>query len=295
MFGGYNGTRLRRAWALASLFPVMAFGLLALLPQAAMAKTPGKTYCFNGICHRVQTLQETATLIGKDQKFKTSFYDDCKRDRFNPCGLTSSGEVFRPRDADNAASPIFPNGTVLLLRNPNNGEAAVVRVNNAGPYWGNRKLDVSRGTAEKLGFKRRGVADLEVRVVYAPTPAEARYKKKRQYDAVPGAIGNFASLAAAGGATLLAMNQFAPSQTPRLALAAASERKPAEKTWQVAASEVLPPLVGISAHVSWPAAALKAEARRESGKESEEPRIAPATIASGIAPIHRARQQYTLN
>ena len=49
---------------------------------------------------------------------------ECRRDRFNPCGLTASGEAFRPNDADNAASPIYPEGTVLLVRNPSNGEAA---------------------------------------------------------------------------------------------------------------------------------------------------------------------------
>ena len=153
---------------------------LALLAPAAQAKTPGKTYCFNGICHRVNTLQEMDNLVGRDLTFKTSFFYDCKRDRFNPCGLTSSGEAFRANDADNAASPVYPNGTVLLLRNPSNGEAAVVRVNNAGPYWGNRKLDVSKGTADKLGFKKRGVAKLEVRVIAAPTKQEAKYKKNRR-------------------------------------------------------------------------------------------------------------------
>ena len=161
-----GSTRTVCRTALKQLAGLLAAGLFAALTAApAAAKTPGKSYCFNGICHRTNTLQEMVELVGKDQTFKTSFYDDCKRDRFNPCGLTASGEVFHPNDADNAASPIFPEGTVLLLRNPGNGEAAVVRVNNAGPYWGNRRLDVSRGTAEKLGFKKRGVANLEVRVL----------------------------------------------------------------------------------------------------------------------------------
>lgn len=281
-----------RETALSKVLAAVCLSLLAFVPQAAEAKTPGKTYCFHGVCHRVKTLQETAALVGKDQKFKTSYYDDCKRDRFNPCGLTSSGEVFRPRAADNAASPIYPNGTILLLRNPQNGLSAIVRVNNAGPYWGDRKLDVSRGTAEKLGFKRRGVAKLEVRVVSAPTRAEARYKKRRTYDVVPGPIGKFASLADAGGYAMVAMNSIEPPASKLIRIASA--KKPEPGLWRVASTAQLPSIVSHQADLSGPAAALKAEARRESGIENEVKRIAPPTITASVAPIHRARQQYTV-
>ncbi|MEQ1652185.1 MAG: septal ring lytic transglycosylase RlpA family protein [Hyphomicrobium sp.] len=252
------------------------FAALAFLAPAAQAKTPGKTYCFNGICHRVNTLQEMDSLVGKDLTFKTSFYDDCKRDRFNPCGLTSSGEVFRANDADNAASPIYPNGTVLLLRNPSNGQAAVVRVNNAGPYWGKRKLDVSKGTADKLGFKKRGVANLEVRVIAAPSKAEAKYKKNRRYEAVPGPIGSFASLEAATGRAMIAMG-----------------KAPARAT-QVASADQISEAGSLIVDASSPAEALKAEARRFYGIGNDTKRISPSTMTAEIAPIHRARQQYTV-
>jgi rare lipoprotein A len=135
------------------------------------------------------TLAETEAQIGKMRRLTASHYDDCRHDRFNPCGLTSSGEVYRADKPDNAASAIHPDGTILLLRNPTTGHAAVVRVNNFGPFHANRKLDVSRATAERLGFARRGVTSLEVMVVYAPTAAEARYQRKRRYDPVPGYIG----------------------------------------------------------------------------------------------------------
>lgn len=288
----FSGKSWRKA-ALSKALAAATLSLLAYMPQAAEAKTPGKTYCFNGICHRVKTLQETAALVGKDQKFKTSFYDDCKRDRFNPCGLTSSGEVFHPRDADNAASPIYPNGTILLLRNPDTGLSAIVRVNNAGPYWGDRKLDVSRGTAEKLGFKRRGVARLEARIISAPTKSEARYKKNRRYEPVPGPIGRFASIADAGGYAMVAMNGIErPADT---LVKVASAKKPEEQQlWRVASAADLPSITTASeTHESGPAAALKEQARREFGLENEVKRIAAPTVTASIAPIHRARQQYT--
>jgi rare lipoprotein A len=172
------------------------FGVL-VTPGDGVAKTPGKTYCFGGVCHRVLTLAETRARVGKKTTAVTSYYDDCRSDRFNPCGLTSSGAVFRPDKADNAASPVYPNGTKLLVFNPRTGRAAVLRVNNAGPYKGRRTLDVSRGAAAKLGFRHAGVARLIVKVVKAPTRAEARYRARRTYAPVPGYIGRFDSIGAA--------------------------------------------------------------------------------------------------
>jgi rare lipoprotein A len=259
-------------------------GLLGLTATPSQAKTPGKTYCFNGVCHRVNTLNEMSELVGKDQTFKSSFYDDCKRDRYNPCGLTSSGEVFRANDADNAASPIYPNGTVLLVRNPSNGKAAVVRVNNAGPYWGKRKLDVSRGTAEKLGFKKKGVASLDVRVLHAPTKLEAKYKKNRRYEAVPGPIGSFASLDAAQG-----------SIPASIMLAMAPDAKPvATANLKLASADMLPAMDALEvATGDSPADGLKAAARRAFGIEQRMRMTAPFSLTAdaGIAPIHRSRQQ----
>jgi len=174
--------------------------------NVAHAKTPGSTYCFYGKCHRVKTLSEMQTLIGKDVSLYSSHYDSCHRDRYNPCGLTSSGEPFFADRADNAASPIYPDGTKLLVWSARSKEAAVLRINNAGPYWGNRKLDVSRALARKLGFEHRGVAKLQVRVLSVPTKSEARYKRNRRYAKVHGPIGKFASLDEAenGLAVLLA-------------------------------------------------------------------------------------------
>jgi rare lipoprotein A len=180
-----------------------ALGALFLSGAAVEAKTPGKSYCYYGKCHRVKTLAETRALIGKDETVQASHYDSCKRDRYNPCGLTSSGEVFREGQADNAASPVYPDGTTILAWSPATRASVVLRINNAGPYWGNRKLDVSIKAAEVLGFKGQGVATLKVRVIDAPSQAEATYKRNRSYPKVPGYIGKFASLeeAQSGAAT----------------------------------------------------------------------------------------------
>lgn len=238
---------------IAALITVIATALAsAMLPAGqAQAKTPGKTYCFRGYCHRVLTLAETQAEVGRKAIVSTSNYDDCSRDRFNPCGLTSSGAVFQAGRADNAASPIYPDGTIILVRHPGNQKSAVLRVNSAGPYHGKRLLDVSRAAAEVLGFKRAGVANLEVRILQAPDNAEATYKKNRVYPAVPGFIGAFASL---DGATLRYGDLAGPAATA-LAGLISRERDPVragapsitgngiERTWLAKAVTFKPAIV----------------------------------------------------
>ena len=212
--------RVRLACIASIASAVAAVAIPATTSSPVEAKTPGKTYCFVGKCHRVKTIEETAALVGVEQSITASHYDDCSKDRFNPCGLTSSGERFHPDRPDNTASPIYPDGTQLLVWSPTNKRALVVRVNNAGPYWGNRTLDLSRAAAEKLGFEGEGVAKLKVRVIKAPEVAETKYVKNRDYDPVPGDIGQYASLddAQRGMAVVLAFkattgSPFAPVTT----------------------------------------------------------------------------------
>ncbi|MBN8910761.1 MAG: hypothetical protein J0H65_01630 [Rhizobiales bacterium] len=139
-----------------------------LVQGAALAKTPGKTYCINGVCHRVKTMAEMETLVGHQEVVVASYYDDCKVDKHNPCTALSSGEDFRPDLPDNAASPVYPNGTILILSNPKTEKQVLVRVNNSGPYKKGRMLDVSRAAAEVLGFKKMGTATLKVTVISGP-------------------------------------------------------------------------------------------------------------------------------
>lgn len=188
------------------------------------AKTPGKTYCFYRVCHRVMTLDETRRAMGKPINVVASHYDDPKRDRFNPTNLTSSGEWFRADVPDNAASPTLPNGTIVLAWNPATKQSAVLRINNAGPYWKNRTLDVSRAAASRLGFERQGVAPLRIQILHAATREDVAYRKGRRYAQVPGPIGTHASfdLALADARTRLLGDQPAPAPLDASTIAIAS-------------------------------------------------------------------------
>jgi rare lipoprotein A len=144
---------------------------LSAFAGSVLAKAPGATYCYNGVCHRVKTNAEMQSLIGFEEEVTASFYDDCKVDKHNPCTKLSSGEEMRADLPDNAASPVYPNGTVLEVVNPKTNAKAVLRINNSGPYVKGRMLDVSRAAAEQLGFLKNGIARLRVTVMCGPQHA----------------------------------------------------------------------------------------------------------------------------
>ncbi len=168
-----------------------------LTATAAFAKLPGVVHCYNDICHRVRTVAETEARRGIVEPLIASFYDSPEKDRFNPSLDTSSGTQFEPYADDNAASPIHPDGTVLLVWSPVTHGAAIIRVNNAGPYYPGRTLDVSRGVADRLGFANGGVMHLLSVVIYAPTEPEAHYVRNRVYPKVRGYLGKFDNIALA--------------------------------------------------------------------------------------------------
>jgi tetratricopeptide (TPR) repeat protein len=155
----------------------------------ALAKTPGEVHCYNGICHRVKTVTEMRALVGSESDALTSFYDTPERDRFNTGTITSSGEEFDADSDGHAASSLFPDGTELLVWNPKNRRAAHIRVNDFGPFYMLRTIDVTRGVAERLEFSKSGVAKLKIIVIWAPTMEEARYRRRRVYPAVEGFVG----------------------------------------------------------------------------------------------------------
>ena len=205
-----------------SVSALAAMALTVNFATPTEAKTPGSTYCYYGVCHRVKTIDETKALVGVEETITASHYDDCKHDRYNPCGLTSSGERFYADRPDNTASPIYPDGTMLLVWSPDTGRALVVRVNNAGPYWGDRTLDLSRAAADRLGYEGAGIGKLQVRVIKAPEPEEAVYVENRTYLPVPGDIGRYSSLDAAEQGMAVAMALQASAASPMAPVTAAN-------------------------------------------------------------------------
>lgn len=77
---------------------------------------------------------------------------------------TANGEVF-DMGSLTAAHPTLPMPSYARVTNLSNGKSLVVRVNDRGPYHGNRLIDVSNKAAELLEFKGNGVARVRVEYV----------------------------------------------------------------------------------------------------------------------------------
>ena len=77
---------------------------------------------------------------------------------------TASGERF-DMHALTAAHPSLPFGTRVRVENLENGRSVVLRINDRGPFVAGRIIDVSKHAAERLGFERKGVVRVRVRVI----------------------------------------------------------------------------------------------------------------------------------
>src|SRR6266480_8003133 len=84
--------------------------------------------------------------------------------------LTANGEVFDMTSLT-AAHPTLPIPSYARVTNVRNGKSLIVRVNDRGPYHGNRLIDGSNKAAELLEFRSNGVAKVRVEYV-ARAPLE---------------------------------------------------------------------------------------------------------------------------
>ena len=77
---------------------------------------------------------------------------------------TSNGEIYNMY-AMTAAHKTLPIPTYLQVTNLDNGKSVVVRVNDRGPFHGNRIIDLSYAAASKLGYASNGVGNVELRAI----------------------------------------------------------------------------------------------------------------------------------
>jgi rare lipoprotein A len=135
---------------------------------------------------RLPAAARAAATLLRTRRFQ---YDRCLmvRPGFNG-HHTSSGEIFNQNEFT-AASRTLPFGTYARVTNMTNGQSAIVRVNDRGPYVRGRGMDLSEAAAERLGLAREGVARvrvtrLDTTAVAIPSPAErwsGRTRVPRRY------------------------------------------------------------------------------------------------------------------
>ncbi len=88
-------------------------------------------------------------------------------------GQTSLGEKVMPWHLI-AAHKTLPLPSMVEVTNVENGKSVKCRVNDRGPFIGDRIIDLSPRAAKKLGFREQGLAEVEVKVL---SVGDGEYKR----------------------------------------------------------------------------------------------------------------------
>lgn len=83
--------------------------------------------------------------------------------------LSASGETYN-QDELTAAHRDLPFGTRVLVTNLDNGRSVVVRINDRGPYVGDRLIDLSAAAAQVLGMVNSGIAPVQLELIDSQNP-----------------------------------------------------------------------------------------------------------------------------
>jgi rare lipoprotein A len=83
----------------------------------------------------------------------------------------ASGEVFDMHDLT-AAHKTLPLHSIVRVTALGTGKSVVVRINDRGPFVGDRIIDLSLGAAKEIGVWRAGLARVRVEVLEAPKPLD---------------------------------------------------------------------------------------------------------------------------
>jgi rare lipoprotein A len=97
---------------------------------------------------------KTKTLIGISSWYGPNFHGK----------LTANGEIY-DMYGTTAAHKTLPLNTIVRVTNLDNGKSIILKINDRGPYVGDRILDCSFGAAKKLGFDKQGTTSVEIDII----------------------------------------------------------------------------------------------------------------------------------
>lgn len=141
--------------------------------------------CGGGVKYRPVT--DTPVRVGKAYTVRGTTYRPAADPTYDEVGLaswygsesgsqTANGEHFRPKGIS-AAHTTLPLPSYAEVTDLDTGRTILVRINDRGPFSNSRRIiDLSRGAAEQLGIRAKGIAPVRVRVV---TPSKKDAKKLR--------------------------------------------------------------------------------------------------------------------
>ena len=110
------------------------------------------------------------SVVTKETRLKKHWYQVGKASWYGPHFQgkeTASGETFDMYDLT-AAHRSLPMGSLVRVTNLANGNQVTVRINDRGPIYRSRIIDLSYKAAKVLGLKSAGVQTVRLEVVAVP-------------------------------------------------------------------------------------------------------------------------------
>ena len=86
---------------------------------------------------------------------------------------TASGEIFSSYQRTGAHRTL-PFNTMVRVTDMVSGRSTIVRINDRGPFSGNRIIDLSFASANKIGLVKRGVTDVKIEIVGSNSKVDRR-------------------------------------------------------------------------------------------------------------------------
>lgn len=163
-----GSVRFRALRLLPAAFPILLLASCAY-PGGDYQGYMTRSYTVRGVTYHPMDVE---TAIHHVESGTASWYDESSFFGFKR-GNTSLGEKVMPWHLI-AAHKTLPLPAVVKVTNLENGRTVKCRVNDRGPFIGDRIIDLSPRAAKKLGFREQGLAPVEVKVL---SVGDGKYKR----------------------------------------------------------------------------------------------------------------------
>ncbi len=178
--------RLRNSHIMAACFTALTIGL------SGCAEIELASHATKQIVSTSETKSKGRFKVGSPYQVKNIWYYPAVDYGYSETGIaswygpgfdgkkTANGEIY-DQYALTAAHRTLPMPSLVRVTNLGNGRSIKLRVNDRGPFSNNRIIDVSRRSAQLLGFELQGTAKVKVEILEAESRQLAAQAQGGEY------------------------------------------------------------------------------------------------------------------